>query len=174
MVDCKPVATPVSTAKAETGVVVPYADPTQYRSFAGALQFLTHMHSPSTADWVALKRVLRYVNGTLHLDLKITSSLSLDTHAYFDSDWAGNPDDRKSTSGFAVFLGTNLILWVCRKQCTVARSSTEAEYKGLVDVSAEVTWLVSLMKELGFAPPSAPKLWLQVGFFLEEPPSGSP
>jgi hypothetical protein len=174
MVDCKPVATPVSTTKAETDAVVPYADPTQYRSFAGALQYLTvtrpdlsyavnrlcqHMHSPSTADWAALKRVLRYVNRILHLGLKITSSPSLDIHAYSDSDWAGNPDDRKSTSGFAVFLGTNLVSWVCRKQRTVARSSTEAEYKGLADVSAEVTWLVSLMKEIGFAPPSVPKLW---------------
>ncbi|XP_019168341.1 PREDICTED: uncharacterized protein LOC109164045 [Ipomoea nil] len=94
MVDCKPVATPVSTAKAETGVVVPYADPT-HQSFVSAHAF------SSTADWAALKRVLRYINGTLHLGLKITSSPSLDIHAYSDSDWAGNPDDRKSTSGFA-------------------------------------------------------------------------
>ncbi|XP_019167844.1 PREDICTED: uncharacterized protein LOC109163551 [Ipomoea nil] len=128
MVDCKPVATPVSTSKAVPGGVVPYADLTQYRSFASALQYLTvtrpdlsyavnrlcqHMHSPSTVNWAALKRVLRYLNGTLHLGLKITASPSLDIHAYSDSDWAGNPDDQKSTSGFAVFLGTNLVSWVC-------------------------------------------------------------
>ncbi|XP_019166883.1 PREDICTED: uncharacterized protein LOC109162651 [Ipomoea nil] len=173
MVDCKPGATPVSTTKAVTGDEVPYADPTQYRSLAGALQYLTvtcpdlsysvnrlcrHMHSPTTADWAALKRVLRYVNGILNLGLNISSSTSLDIHAYSDSDWAGNPDDRKSTSGFAVFLASNLVSCVCRKQRTVARSSTEAEYKGLADVSAEVTWLVSLMKEIDFAPSSAPKL----------------
>ncbi|XP_019164254.1 PREDICTED: uncharacterized protein LOC109160414 [Ipomoea nil] len=173
MVDCKPVATLVSTTKVVTGDEVPYADPTQYRSLAGALQYLTvtrpdlsyavnrlcqHMNSPTTADWAALKRVLRYVNGTLNLGLNISSSTSLDIHAYSDSDWAGNPDDRKSTSGFAVFLGSNLVSWVCRKQRTVAHSSTEAEYKGLADVSAEVTWLVSLMKEIDFAPSSAPKL----------------
>ncbi|XP_019198267.1 PREDICTED: uncharacterized protein LOC109192128 [Ipomoea nil] len=152
MVDCKLVATPVSTTNVETGAAVPYVDPTQYRSSAGALQYVTvtrpdlsyavnrlcqHMHSPSTVDWAALKRVLWYVNGTLHLGLKITSSPSVDIHAYSDSNWAGNPDDRKSTYGFAVFFGTNLVSWVCRKQRTVAHSSTEAEYKGLADVSAE-------------------------------------
>ncbi|XP_019153461.1 PREDICTED: uncharacterized protein LOC109149925 [Ipomoea nil] len=61
----------------------------------------------------------------------------MDIHAYSDSDWAGNPNDRKSTSDFVVFLGSKLISWVCRKQRTVARSSTEAEYKNLADVSAE-------------------------------------
>ncbi|XP_019175785.1 PREDICTED: uncharacterized protein LOC109171109 [Ipomoea nil] len=174
MVDCKPVATPVSSAKPVEGPVVPYADPTHYRSLAGALQYLTvtrpdlsyavnrlcqHMHAPTTADWAGLKRVLRYVNGTLNLGLHISCSESLDIHAYSDSDWAGNPDDRKSTSGFAVFLGKNLKSWVCRKQQTVARSSTEAEYKGLADVSVEVTWLVSLMQEMEFPVISAPKLW---------------
>ncbi|XP_019157190.1 PREDICTED: uncharacterized protein LOC109153781 [Ipomoea nil] len=174
MVDCKPVATPVSNAKAVDDAAVPYADPTQYRSLASALQYLTvtrpnlsyavnrlcqHMHSPTTVDWAALKRVLRYVNGTLNLGLHISSSACLDIHAYSDSNWAGNPDDQKSTSGFAVFLGSNLISWVCLKQHTVARSSIEAEYKGLADVSAKVTWLVSLMKEIDFPPTSAPKLW---------------
>ncbi|XP_019156862.1 PREDICTED: uncharacterized protein LOC109153447 [Ipomoea nil] len=173
-VDCKPVTTPVSLTKPTDGPVVPYADLTHYRSLAGTLQYLTvtrpdlsyavnrlcqYMHAPTTADWTALKRVLRYVNGSLNLGLHISCFDSLDIHAYSDSDWAGNPDDRKSTSGFAVFIGKNLISWVCRKQRIVARSSTEAEYKGLADVSAEVTWLVSLLREIGFPPVSAPKLW---------------
>ncbi|XP_019190239.1 PREDICTED: uncharacterized protein LOC109184673 [Ipomoea nil] len=132
MVDCKPVATPVSTTKAVTSDEVPYADPTQYRSLAAhALSYYGGL--------AALKRVLRYVNEILNLGLNISSSTSLDIHAYSDSDWTGNLDDRKSTSGFAVFLGSNLVSWVCRKQRTVARSSTEAKYKGLADVSAEVT-----------------------------------
>ncbi|XP_019170978.1 PREDICTED: uncharacterized protein LOC109166480 [Ipomoea nil] len=174
MVDCKPVSTPISTTKAVSGAEVPYADPTQYRSLAGALQYLMvtrpdlsyvvnrlcqHMHSPTTTDWATLKRVLRYVNGTLNLGLHMSSSACLDIHAYSDADWAGDPDDRKSTSGFAVFLENNLISWVRRKHRIVARSSTEAEYKGLADVSAEVTWLVSLMKEIDISPTSAPKLW---------------
>ncbi|XP_019171355.1 PREDICTED: uncharacterized protein LOC109166913 [Ipomoea nil] len=132
MLDCKPVTTPISPTKAVSGPEVPYADPTQYRSLA-AHAFTT------TSDWVALKRVLRYVNGTLNLGLHISLFACLDIHAYSDTDWAGDPDDRKSTSGFAVCLGNNLISWVCRKQHTVARSSIDAEYKGMADVSPEVT-----------------------------------
>ncbi|XP_019155977.1 PREDICTED: uncharacterized protein LOC109152790 [Ipomoea nil] len=124
MVDCKPVATLISLTKLVDGPMVLYADPTHYRSVAGALQYLTvtrpdlsyavnrlcqHMHAPTTVDWAALKRVLRYINGSLNLGLHISCSDSLDIHAYSDSDWAGNPDDRKSTSGFTVFLGKNLI-----------------------------------------------------------------
>ncbi|XP_019199896.1 PREDICTED: uncharacterized protein LOC109193509 [Ipomoea nil] len=174
MVDCKPVSTPVSVVRSDDADTTPYADPTHYRSIAGALQYLTvtrpdlsyavnrlcqHMQSPTTTDWSLMKRVLRYVKGTLGLGLRIRSSLSSAVHAFSDSDWAGNPDDRKSTSGFAVYVGSNLVSWSCRKQRTVARSSTEAEYKALADVSAEVTWLVSLLKEIGFPPASAPTLW---------------
>ncbi|XP_019199141.1 PREDICTED: uncharacterized protein LOC109192889 [Ipomoea nil] len=174
MVDCKPLATPVPVTRPVSESVVPYADPTQYRSLAGALQYLTvtrpdlsfavnrvcqHMHSPTTEHWAMLKRVLRYVKGTLHFGLFIRLSSSVAVHAFSDSDWAGDLADRKSTSGFAVFLGDNLISWSCRKQRTVARSSTEAEYKALADVSAEVTWLVSLLHELRLPLAAPPTLW---------------
>ncbi|XP_019152218.1 PREDICTED: uncharacterized protein LOC109149050 [Ipomoea nil] len=174
MVDCKPLATPFPVSRPSSDSVVPYADPTQYRSLAGALQYLTvtrpdlsfavnrvcqHMHSPTTEHWAMLKRVLRYVKGTLHFGLFIRPSSSVAVHAFSDSDWAGDPADRKSTSGFAVFLGGNLISWSCQKQRTVARSTTEAEYKALADVSAEVTWLVSLLHELGVSLAAPPTLW---------------
>ncbi|XP_031127715.1 uncharacterized protein LOC116029815 [Ipomoea triloba] len=97
-----------------------------------------HMHAPTVAHWEQLKRVLRYVKGTLTMGLRLRRSASTELHAFSDSDWAGCPEERKSTSGYAIFLGTNLISWVCKKQRTVARSSTEAEYKALADVCAEV------------------------------------
>ncbi|XP_019171973.1 PREDICTED: uncharacterized protein LOC109167411 [Ipomoea nil] len=140
MVDCKPVITLVSSAKI-TKYGCSLCHPTQYRSLAGALQFLTvtrpdlscdvnllcqHMHAPTTTDWASLKRVLRYVKGTHNLGLRISRSTPMDIHAYSGPDWASDPNDPKSTSGFVVFLGSNLISWVCRKQRTVARSSTEA------------------------------------------------
>ncbi|XP_019161171.1 PREDICTED: uncharacterized protein LOC109157787 [Ipomoea nil] len=80
-------------------------------------------------------------------------------HVFSDSNWAGCHDDRKLASGYAVFLGSNLVSWVCKKQRTVARSSTEVEYKGLADVCAAVIWILSLLREIGVTGISVPKLW---------------
>ncbi|XP_031101887.1 uncharacterized protein LOC116005790 [Ipomoea triloba] len=159
MSDYKPLATPISVSRS----VSLFDNLTQYRSLAGALQYLTvkrqdlsfavnqlcqHMHSPTVAHWTMLKRVLRYVKGTLMYGLRLCASDSFDLHAYSNSDWARSLVDRKLTNGFAVFIGCNMVSWVCCKQRTAARSSTKAKYKGLADVAAEVMWIVSLMREL--------------------------
>ncbi|KAK1647950.1 hypothetical protein QYE76_065755 [Lolium multiflorum] len=68
--------------------------------------------------------------------------------AYSDADWAGCPDTRRSTSGFCVYLGDNLVSWSSRRQPTVSRSSAEAEYRGVATVVAETCWLRSLLQEL--------------------------
>ncbi|GJR11912.1 FAR1 DNA binding domain-containing protein [Tanacetum coccineum] len=73
---------------------------------------------------------------------------------------AGDSDDRWSMGGFAIYLGSNLISWIARKQRTVLRSSTEAEYKALADTVAELTWLQALINELGIRSFSTPILWL--------------
>ncbi|XP_019184399.1 PREDICTED: uncharacterized protein LOC109179349 [Ipomoea nil] len=174
MVDCKPLATPAAVTKSITTVDTPYDNPTQYRRIVGALQYLTitrpdlsyavnrlcqFMHSPTEDHWNLVKRVLRYIKGTLDYGLQLIPSASTAIHAYSDSDWAGCPVDRKSTSGYAVYLGSNLISWLSKKQRIVARSSTEAEYKTLVDVSAEVTWVVSLLQELGLHSGQPATLW---------------
>ena len=78
--------------------------------------------------------------------------------AYSDSDWAGCPVDRRSTGGFAIYLGSNLVSWAARKQRTVSRSSTESEYKAIADTVAELIWLRSLLQELGIVYQS-PTLW---------------
>ncbi|XP_019163279.1 PREDICTED: uncharacterized protein LOC109159655 [Ipomoea nil] len=174
MTECKTLATPASVSQPVSQSTESFDNPTLYRRLAGALQYLTitrpdlsysvnrlcqFMHSPTEEHWGLLKRVLHYVRGTLDYGLQISASASADIHVYYDSDWAGCPVDRKSTSGYAVFLGSNLISWVSRKQRTVARSSIEAEYKGLADACAEVTWVVSLLNELGLGSLTAPTLW---------------
>ncbi|XP_019159665.1 PREDICTED: uncharacterized protein LOC109156265 [Ipomoea nil] len=174
MTDCKPLTTPAAVTKLVTPTEELFDNPTQYRRIVGALQYLTitrpdlayavnrlcqFMHSPTVDHWALVKRVLRYIKGTLDFGLRLAPSSSTCIHAFSDSDWAGCPVDRKSTSGFAVYLGTNLISWLSKKQRTVARSSTEAEYKALADVSAEVTWVVSLLRELGMHSGQPSTLW---------------
>jgi hypothetical protein len=116
-------------------------DSTRYRSIVGGLQYLIltrpdisfavnkvcqFLHSPSLVHWLAVKRIIRYIKGTIKNGLHIKKSGSRLVSAFSDADWAGCPDDRRSTGGFAVFLGSNLISWSARKQPTVSRSSTEA------------------------------------------------
>jgi hypothetical protein len=106
------------------------------------------MHSPTDTHMVAAKRILRYLKGTLNHGLLFRPS-SLTLQAYADANWAGNPDDRRSTSGYVVFLGSTPITWVSKKQSTVSRSSTEAEYRSLASATAEVFWICMVLKDLG-------------------------
>ncbi|KAI3730927.1 hypothetical protein L1987_62108 [Smallanthus sonchifolius] len=164
MDSCKPVATPVDTQSKLSDSSGPlFDDPTTYRSLAGALQYLTftrpdityavqqicmHMHSPRIDHWHALKRILRYIQGTSEFGLLLGPTPQLSLLAYTDADWAGCPDTRRSTSGYCVYLGDNLISWSSKRQSTIARSSAEAEYRGVANVVAEICWLRNLLLEL--------------------------
>ncbi|KAK2979557.1 hypothetical protein RJ640_027421 [Escallonia rubra] len=173
--DAKPVHTPMSSStQLSRHVGDPHPSPTVYRSIVGALQYLSFtrpdisfsvnkvaqfMQCPTSEHWSAVKRILRYLKETINFGLLLRRSPSLSLSAFSDADWAGCPDDRRSTSGYCVFLGPNLISWSSRKQPTVARSSTEAEYKALATVASEVDWLRSLLSELGFCSSQPPTLW---------------
>lgn len=91
---------------------------------------------------------MRYLQGTKSHGLQIYRS-SIDSFiAYSDADWAGCPDTRRSTFGYCVYLGNNLISWSCKRQPTVSRSSAEAECKGVANVVAETCWIRNLLLEL--------------------------
>ncbi|KAB2618580.1 hypothetical protein D8674_014449 [Pyrus ussuriensis x Pyrus communis] len=108
-----------------------------------------YMHSPRTIHLQAVKRILRYLKGTLDAGLWFTPGSQRLT-AWSDADWAGCPVDRRSTSGYCVFLGPNLISWSAKKQCTVARSSTEAEYRSLANTAAELSWVCKILQDISF------------------------
>ncbi|KAI4351259.1 hypothetical protein L6164_005635 [Bauhinia variegata] len=140
------------------------ADASLYRKIIGSLQYLNltrpdvafsiiklsqYMQAPTQTHFLALKRLLRYLKGTLQFGLILHKNSLLHLHAYCDSDWAGDLFDRHSTSAYIAYLGRNPISWASRKQRTVARSSTEAEYRAIAFTSAELCWLKHLLRELG-------------------------
>jgi histone deacetylase 1/2 len=166
---CKAVDTPLSVAdklSLTDGEVLNSEDATRYRSIVGALQYITYtrldiafsvnkvcqfLHAPTTVHWIAAKRILRYLRGTISLVLRLSRSSSTIISAFSNADWTGCLEDRRSTSGFDVYLGSNLISWNARKQATVSRSSTKAEYKSLANATTQVMWLQTLLDELGVA-----------------------
>uniref|UniRef100_A0A251VD12 Putative ribonuclease H-like domain-containing protein n=1 Tax=Helianthus annuus TaxID=4232 RepID=A0A251VD12_HELAN len=164
MSSCKPCHTPCDTdSKLSANSGTPMSDPTLYRSLAGALQYLTFtrpdiayavqqvclfMHDPREPHFNYLKRILRFLKGTSTHALHIKPSKSLKLTAYSDADWGGCPDSRRSTSGYCVFLGDNLVSWSSKRQQTVSRSSAEAEYRGVANATAETSWLRNLLLEL--------------------------
>lgn len=177
---CKSMSTPLFVTmklSSQDGVPLGQEEATKYRSIVGALQYLTltrpdiafavnktcqFLYCSTNVHWSAVKRILRYINGSLSLGLTFSPSSSITVSAFSDADSVGSLDDRRSTGGFAVFLGSNLISWSARKQATVAtvsRSSMETEYKSLANATVEVIWIQTLLKELQIPQPRAAILW---------------
>lgn len=147
---------------ADMGDVLP--NPSTYQRLIGKLIYLTitrpdiafsvqiltqYMQKPTTVHMQNAKRLLRYISGTVTQGILLASSSAAQLTAYCDSDWAGCVSTRKSTSGFCIFLGDSPISWKTKKQTVVARSSAEAEYRSMALTACEVTWLSSLLHDLG-------------------------
>lgn len=169
MSECKPVSTPMdanvklsrnSTSGASTEPRVPY------RELIGSLMYIAMGSRPDIAHavsrlstfndchqpehWVAAKRVLRYLKGTLDYGVSYSRTKDDSLIGYVDSDWGNCPDDRRSYSGYAFKLAGAAVTWESRKQRTVALSSTEAEYMGISDGVKEAIYLRRFLKELRF------------------------
>ena len=106
------------------------------------------MHAPTMTDFALLKRILRYLKGTMEYGLHIKKCEDLSLMAYCDSDWGGCEETKRSTTGFCTILGSNLVSWSAKRQDTVSRSSTEAEYRALAETAQEVTWISQLLRDL--------------------------
>ena len=176
MLGAKPIGSPISThdtLSSSKGDLL--QDRTYYRSIVGALQYLTltltqpdiiyvvnqvcqFMHAPTRSLLTVVKRILRFFKGSLELGLYLKPG-PLQLIAYNDADWAGNPIDRRSTSGFCIYFGHSPVSWCSKKQPTVARSSTEFEYRCLAQKTVEFFWLCMLLRDLCIYLPVMPLIW---------------
>ena len=132
------------------------SDVTLYRQLVGSLIYLTvtrldisyavHVVSQFMAalrspHYYAVLRILRYLKDTIFDGLHFSSHSSLTLQAYSDADWAGDPTNCRSTTGYCFLIGDSLISWRSKKQTVVARSSTEAKYRALAATIDELIWL---------------------------------
>jgi hypothetical protein len=163
MLGCRPCSTPIDKnhqINAESGDSV---DKETYQRLVGRLIYLCHtrpdisyavsvvsryMHDPRTGHMEAVYRILRYLKGTPGRGIWFRKNGHLNLEGYCDADWASSRDDRRSTSGYCVFVGGNLVSWRSKKQVVVARSTAEAEYRAMALGLCEMLWLKSLLKEL--------------------------
>ena len=175
LIDSKTVDTPVelNVHLTSTGGK-PLSNPSLYRRLVGSLVYLTVTHpdisyavhqvsqylsAPRFTHYAAVLRILRYLKGTLFHGLFYSAQSPLVLRAFSDADWAGDPIDCRSTTGYCFLLGSSLISWRSKKQTFMAHSSTEAEYCALADTTSELLWLRWLLTDLGVSTSSATPLY---------------
>ncbi|XP_075489616.1 uncharacterized protein LOC142528449 [Primulina tabacum] len=140
-------------------------DNTQYRSIIGSLLYLSasrpdimfsvclcarYQADPKVTHLKAVKRILRYIAGTVNLGLWYTKETNTNLVGFSDADWAGNLDDRKSTTGGCFYLGNNLVSWYSKKQNCVSLSTAESEYVAAASCCSQLLWMNQMIKDYGF------------------------
>nr|GFA91704.1 ribonuclease H-like domain-containing protein [Tanacetum cinerariifolium] len=133
MVGCNPCQTPVDTESK-------FGD--------GGTSVCLYMHDPREPHFSSLKWILWYVQGTLDYGLQLFSSTTDSLIAYLNADWAGCPTTQRSTLGYCVFIGNNLLSWSSKRQLTLSRSSAKTEYRGVANAVVETCWIRNLLREL--------------------------
>ncbi|XP_061352521.1 uncharacterized mitochondrial protein AtMg00810-like [Gastrolobium bilobum] len=164
MEDCNPVSTPMEPgaklSKFDGGEQV---DASKYRSLVGSLRYLTctrpdlslsvgivsrFMEEPVYSHWKVLKRILRYIQETVSLGLFYSNLKVYKLIRYSDSDWCGDLDDRKSTSGYVFFMGDTTFTWLSKKQPIVMLSTCEVEYVAVSWCVCHAIWLRNFLGKL--------------------------
>ncbi|GAV71585.1 hypothetical protein CFOL_v3_15075, partial [Cephalotus follicularis] len=145
-----------------------------YRRLVGKLNYLTvirpdlvfpvsvvsqFLSSPRSSHWDDVIRILRYLKGSPGRGLLYCDHGHYWVEGFSDADWAESPYDRRSTTGYCVFVGGSLVSWKSKKRSVVARSSAESEYIAMANVTCELMWIRQLLSELGFGDPSHMQLW---------------
>jgi len=171
---CRPVSTPIDSNHklcAESGYPV---NKERYQRLVGRLIYLCHtrpdisyavsvvsryMHDPRSGHLDAVYRILRYLKSSPGKGLMFKSHGHLNVEGYCDADWASCLDDRRSTSGYCVFVGGNLVSWRSKKQSVVSRSTAEAEYRAMSLGVSEMLWVRNLLSELNVLRKGPFRVW---------------
>jgi hypothetical protein len=166
MSDCKPCDTPLVPKSTASNFDTGEHFEGPYREPNGALLYLAMttrpdilfsvncfgqlQEQPTVAAWSGLKRVLRYLKGTLELKLFFPKCSNDDIviSLYVDADWGANLRDRKSISGYILMLNSCPIIWNVKKQTSIALSSTEAEILALAQAIQNLLIVYNLTKEI--------------------------
>ncbi|GJT13485.1 retrovirus-related pol polyprotein from transposon TNT 1-94 [Tanacetum coccineum] len=159
-----PVDTPmVEKSKLDEDTQGKVVDPTHYRGMVGTLMYLTasrpdltfavcmcarYQAKPTEKHLHVVKRIFKYLRGTVNRGLWYPKDSSIALTAYADADHAGCQDTRRSTSGSMQLLGDRLVSWSSKRQKSVAISSTEAEYIALSGCCAQVLWMRSQLRHM--------------------------
>jgi len=156
-----PMGTNIKLTKDEEGVSV---DPTLYRSMIGSLLYLTasrpdicfsvgvcarYQANPKETHLAAVKRIIRYISGTADYGIWYTKDSNPNLAGYSDADWAGNADDRKSTTGGCFYMGSNLVSWYSKKQNSISLSTAEAEYIAAGSCCTQLLWMKQMLEDYG-------------------------
>jgi hypothetical protein len=118
-----------------------------------------YMKTPHEIHWKSTKRIFRYVHGTVQFKIHYNLGGTPLLIGFTDSDWDGDPNDRKSTTGYVFSLGSRPVTWSYKKQHDIALSSAEEEYRAMVNANQENLWLRQILSEFGFQQQHLTSLW---------------
>ena len=107
--------------------------------------------NPKISHLNAVKRIIKYVGGTCDYGLFYCKEFNLSLTGFSDSEWAGNADDKKSTTGGCFYVGANLVVWMSKKQNSVSLSTAEAEYIAAGSCCSQLLWMKEVLTDYGIS-----------------------